>query len=680
MMGKKVFALLLSMLLLLGLSACGSADTNIPNGSSNSENADFSGDHSLDKIGEDDQNANSLDENNNESIVPDNIYIDQDEMNNYVQGSSGFAHDGSNVYFTDNFYHYTFSPENGELNRESRSSTGDYLLYDGIIVEGTVFTQRGQLLQSGNNHEGWRFCATLEIDGANRKMWPSGPVLPNGEYIYFLYDPNVMQSGGEMILRAPITRIQEIDESSSVNDKEFRCLDFGDSELVFEEDGLHDFGIYGDKIVAVTEGCDYWVIDINTGEGNLIVNGDEIKQFAGTKPFAVDGEYIYFTNDVEPRIERIRFDGTGRETVLEGVNGSFRGLFNISKGYLYHMDEGRLYRTNLADLSDQIVLAEGQEQGVSDVSNTIPCVVDDWVYYGSLGYGYWRAKTDGTCTELITYAAYSENEPQWDVETFEKHNIAAGYEHTVAIQSDGTVVATGNNDEGQCEVSDWTDIVSVYATQGTTIGIKSDGTFCSAGTMPSLYGFTNSIAYDLRFGATLAVKEDGRVVGGCTLGGGAPGNWVSEVENWTDIVAAATSASHTVGVKEDGTAIAAGDNSAGQCEVSDWTDITAVAVGSKFTVGLKSDGTVVTAGDIPELDWTDIVAISAAYGNVIGLKQDGTVITNNQILNDWSDITEVCAGGKHYVGIRSDGTVLTAGDNTFEQCNTGEWHGMRTSS
>ena len=161
MMGKKVFALLLSMLLLLGLSACGSADTNIPNGSSNSENADFSGDHSLDKIGEDDQNANSLDENNNESIVPDNIYIDQDEMNNYVQGSSGFAHDGSNVYFTDNFYHYTFSPENGELNRESRSSTGDYLLYDGIIVEGTVFTQRGQLLQSGNNHEGWRFCATL---------------------------------------------------------------------------------------------------------------------------------------------------------------------------------------------------------------------------------------------------------------------------------------------------------------------------------------------------------------------------------------------------------------------------------------------------------------------------------------------------------------------------------------
>ncbi|MEI3085364.1 MAG: RCC1 domain-containing protein [Oscillospiraceae bacterium] len=37
-------------------------------------------------------------------------------------------------------------------------------------------------------------------------------------------------------------------------------------------------------------------------------------------------------------------------------------------------------------------------------------------------------------------------------------------------------------------------------------------------------------------------------------------------------------------------------NDDGQCDVSGWTDIIAVSAGSYNTVGLKSDGTVVAAG------------------------------------------------------------------------------------
>lgn len=38
--------------------------------------------------------------------------------------------------------------------------------------------------------------------------------------------------------------------------------------------------------------------------------------------------------------------------------------------------------------------------------------------------------------------------------------IAAGTagNHTVALKADGTVVAVGSNDYGQCNVSDWKDI------------------------------------------------------------------------------------------------------------------------------------------------------------------------------------------------------------------------------
>ena len=40
----------------------------------------------------------------------------------------------------------------------------------------------------------------------------------------------------------------------------------------------------------------------------------------------------------------------------------------------------------------------------------------------------------------------------------QRETISAGYAHTVGLRSDGTVVAVGNNDDGQCDVSDWTDI------------------------------------------------------------------------------------------------------------------------------------------------------------------------------------------------------------------------------
>ena len=69
---------------------------------------------------------------------------------------------------------------------------------------------------------------------------------------------------------------------------------------------------------------------------------------------------------------------------------------------------------------------------------------------------------------------------------------------------------------------------------------------------------------------------------------------------WNDFVERQTIAcsdGHTVGLKSDGTVVAAGDNDYGRCDVSAWTDVVAIACGGWHTVGLKSDGTVVAAGD-----------------------------------------------------------------------------------
>ncbi len=64
--------------------------------------------------------------------------------------------------------------------------------------------------------------------------------------------------------------------------------------------------------------------------------------------------------------------------------------------------------------------------------------------------------------------------------------------------------------------------------------------------------------------------------------------------------------------------MAVGIDNYGQCNTSDWTDIQQVAAGGGHTVGLKSDGTVVAAGhdnygQSNVSDWTDIQQVAAGW-------------------------------------------------------------------
>jgi tetratricopeptide (TPR) repeat protein len=191
-----------------------------------------------------------------------------------------------------------------------------------------------------------------------------------------------------------------------------------------------------------------------------------------------------------------------------------------------------------------------------------------------------------------------------------RDSLSGGYLYTVGLKSDGTVVAVGDNYYGQCDVSDWTDIVAISAGYGHTVGLKSDGTVVAVG-----------------------CNEDGRC----------------DVSDWTDIVAISASNGHTVGLESDGTVVAVGCNEDGRCDVSNWTDIVAISAGGWHTVGLKSDGTVVAVGYIGDgqcnvSDWTDIVAISAGGEHTVGLRSDGTVVAAGDNsegqcdVSDWTDI------------------------------------------
>jgi uncharacterized repeat protein (TIGR02543 family) len=120
----------------------------------------------------------------------------------------------------------------------------------------------------------------------------------------------------------------------------------------------------------------------------------------------------------------------------------------------------------------------------------------------------------------------------------------------------------GYNEDGQCNVGNWTDIVQVAAGYGHTVGRKSDGTVVAVGG-----------------------NEDGQC----------------NVDDWMDIVQVAAGFFHTVALKSEGTVVAVGYNDYGQCNVGTWAGITQIAAGYSHTVGLKSDGTVLAAGIEVEL-------------------------------------------------------------------------------
>jgi len=263
--------------------------------------------------------------------------------------------------------------------------------------------------------------------------------------------------------------------------------------------------------------------------------------------------------------------------------------------------------------------------------------------------------------------------------------VAAGYLHTVGLKADGTVVAVGGNDYGQCNVGGWPGIVQVAAGVHHTVGLRPDGTVVAVGGNDygqcNVGGWTDIVqvaAGDLH---TVGLKSDGTVV---AVGSNSYGDGQCNVGGWTGIVQVAAGWHHTVGLKSDGAVVAVGDNGAGQCNVGGWTGINQTAAGGYHTVGLKSDGTVVAVGSNSYGQcnvggWTNIAQVAAGHDHTVGLKSDGTVVAvgcdyNGQCnVGGWTNITQVSAGGWHTVGLRSDGTVVAVGRNDYGQCEVGGW-------
>ncbi len=215
---------------------------------------------------------------------------------------------------------------------------------------------------------------------------------------------------------------------------------------------------------------------------------------------------------------------------------------------------------------------------------------------------------DSSCTrgQRYYYAVFtldaagreSVGSPEASAVSLANMTVAAGGFHTVGTRTDGSVVATGRNGMGQCDVAGWTGITAVAAGSTTPLAGSRTARWSRRGTTPlvnaDVSGWTGIIAIAARRRAHYRpeVRRHRGRRGRKTYG-------QCDVSGWTGITAISAGGGHTVGLKSDGSVVAVGANLSGQCDISSWRNIVAVSAGADHTVGLRADGTVVATGTTP---------------------------------------------------------------------------------
>lgn len=154
----------------------------------------------------------------------------------------------------------------------------------------------------------------------------------------------------------------------------------------------------------------------------------------------------------------------------------------------------------------------------------------------------------------------------------------------VAVKNDGTVVATGNNKNGECNVSEWNNIVSVSTSVKHTVGLKSNGTVVATGNN------TNNQC---------------------------------NVEEWKDIIKVIATIDGTVGLKENGTIVTTGKFN----DVPDWENIIDIEASGSLIYGLTSSGKVLKNGEQNEKlnDYKNIINIDLDNLGLLAIKVDESI-------------------------------------------------------
>ncbi len=154
-----------------------------------------------------------------------------------------------------------------------------------------------------------------------------------------------------------------------------------------------------------------------------------------------------------------------------------------------------------------------------------------------------------------------------------------------------------------------------------------------------------------------------------------------------EAVSVKTSAFHTVILLSDGSVVAFGDNTFGQCNVSLWKNVVAIDVGEFHTVALLENGTVKASGNRAYGQCSlssikDVVMISAGDYHTLALLADGKVVavgmnySGQCDVGEWENIVMISAGMLHSTAVDKNGKALAVGNKSLGRCDVTNWENV----
>lgn len=260
--------------------------------------------------------------------------------------------------------------------------------------------------------------------------------------------------------------------------------------------------------------------------------------------------------------------------------------------------------------------------------------------------------------------------------------IACGVRHICAIKADGHLASFGWNKFGQCDVERWNMPVKICCDGISTFGIFADGSIKVAGALNTKENerirewkniidckgtLTHIFGLDVR--GKLNFSRDGLY---------------EDALEWDDLVQIVSSGSgNLIGLKHDGRLVAIKvRDPQGSTEINKWENIVQI---SGNTVGLREDGTVVYAGNgfagaDEVIAWKGIVQIAATSDVTYGLLENGDVVCTpynvnkdqknvapdkgQRMIENWHNIVSIWAGKDFVTGLTKSGHMMFAGDES----------------
>jgi alpha-tubulin suppressor-like RCC1 family protein len=223
--------------------------------------------------------------------------------------------------------------------------------------------------------------------------------------------------------------------------------------------------------------------------------------------------------------------------------------------------------------------------------------------------------------------------------------LAAGEDHGVALRSNGTVAAWGNNQYSQLAVP---------------VAVQFQTAMLAAGGNHSLALLTNG-----------TVRAWGRNSYGQTVV--PPG--------LSNVVALAAGREHSLALKFDGTVVGWGRNFEGQTNVpAGLGAVVGIAAAANYSLAVRADGTVAgwgnSVGTNRPADLTNVMALAAGLQHVLALRSDGRVTAwgsgaPTNVPAGLSNVVAIAAGEQHSFALRADGRVVAWGGaaNVLSQTN-----------